>query len=256
MSTGDFDPIEEQPGRRRNSSTTLVVVGAVVLAALAGAVVALSGAVMKKDSAAATRTTDTVAAEQTVAPTAGSSPTTSSGVGTTTPTATPTGRTPTATPTAGSVTPARTSFLTEPWNEGLDFGLLTGVRVRSDGTVVLIVDRAQFLTGDAAVAYGRTHKLELEDDYFLVNTNPMVREFTLAPNAVMFGNQELTSNPNSGDPSHPQRLTAQLLVQRVNARLAEQRAAHITGPLAIKLWLQHSGGTDGPVVFFQEQWVP
>ena len=63
----------------------------------------------------------------------------------------------------------------------------TRLRLRQDGharaagRTKLTFDRATLLTGAAAASAAKAHGQTVEDDYFIVNDNPLIRTFTVSP---------------------------------------------------------------------------
>jgi hypothetical protein len=56
----------------------------------------------------------------------------------------------------------------------------------------LTFDRATLLTGAAASSAAKAHGKTVEDDYFIVNDNPLIRTLPVSPSVVVVGSENLT----------------------------------------------------------------
>ena len=155
-----------------------------------------------------------------------------------------------------SARPQPAGYLRQPWRDQLDFGLLVDVRLEPRG-VVLVVDREQFLTGRAALDYAtENHQTPLRD-YVIVNANPRLREFTVLPDAALYGTVALAADTLLGSPDRPERLTPLSLGERASAWLAaDDQSPPPDRARGIPVWLRHVGGPDGPIGYLGELWVP
>jgi hypothetical protein len=95
-----------------------------------------------------------------------------------------------ASPTKKSASPSPT--VTPFTHPDPDFGYVTGVVA---GPVTkLTFDRATLLTGKAAAAAAKAHGQQVDDDYFIVNDNPLIRTFPLSPSVVVVGSSNLSGD--------------------------------------------------------------
>lgn len=232
-------------GSKRGPSGKVIagwVAGAVVAAVGVGAMIGVLRPSAPGDAAATTTpmaTTASTPASPTSTPTSDSP----------TPTPSPSHSSPSPSPSKSSPSPSPsntapiTTFVQDPGAAGLDFGIVTGIKRRTDGVIVLTVDRAQFLTGKAAKDYYAAHPGTEPMDYVIVNTNPATRQFTVAPDATLFG-MYLLSDHNT---VAPVKITMDQLYTRAKPLVPKQ-------PLLV--WMQHRGSANGPIGYLAEQFVP
>jgi hypothetical protein len=137
--------------------------------------------------------------------------------------------------------PGPVPHIDRPWDAGLDFGFLTAARIDRQGRLVVTFDRAQMLSGKAYDDYVAKHGRP-ENDYVIVNASHRLRTFRVSGSATLYGNQIL--GPANG--------TRDRIVSpaRIVSRL---RASGVDG---VPVWLRHTDGPDGPVVYLAEQYLP
>jgi hypothetical protein len=80
-----------------------------------------------------------------------------------------------------------------------DFGYVTGLSTSGSVTKVSF-DRATLETGPAAASAAAAHGQTVEDDYFIVNDNKLIRTFALSPTVVVTGSINL-SGTSASQPS-------------------------------------------------------
>lgn len=93
----------------------------------------------------------------------------------------------TSSATTTSASPTATAFS----HPDPDFGYLKTVTTVA-GATKLTFDRATLLTGAAAASAAKAHGQTVEDDYFIVNDNPLIRTFPVSPSVVVVGSQNLS----------------------------------------------------------------
>jgi hypothetical protein len=169
---------------------------------------------------------------------------------TTTPSATDT---PT-TPATGSTSPSAGPSPTPPPNytpigenapteKDLDFGFLTKVSDQG-GVIAFRFDRAYFYTGEDAKKHNKG--VAPPDDYLIVNDNPTLRSFVLAPTASIVAVDALRNQPGAVG---REALTAAQFV-------ANGQRALGADPGPVPVWLRHTNGLSGPVTALAEQYLP
>jgi len=131
-------------------------------------------------------------------------------------------------------------FVQKPWAAGLDFGFVTAARIDTRGLVITF-DRAQMLSGKAYRDHVAKHGTP-ENDYVILNTSTKTRTFRVPATATMYGNQLLGAQ----DGLRNEVISPKRLVQRVRQY----------GDRGVPVWLQHDKGTNGPVVYLAEQYLP
>ncbi|MDX6204882.1 MAG: hypothetical protein QOF39_939 [Frankiales bacterium] len=102
---------------------------------------------------------------------------------------------PTRTSTAAPITSATQSHSASPTvtpfsHPDPDFGYVTGVST-SGSVTRLSFDRATRETGAAAASAAAAHGQTVQDDYFIVNDNKLIRTFELSPSVVVMGSGNL-----------------------------------------------------------------
>ncbi len=100
--------------------------------------------------------------------------------------------TPTPTTTSPSPTPSPTGSPT-PGVPTADFGYVTGM-VTVGPLTYITFDRATLYTGAAAESAAKAHGQQVEDDYFIVNDNKLIRRQPLAPDVVVTGSSNLSGD--------------------------------------------------------------
>jgi hypothetical protein len=148
---------------------------------------------------------------------------------------------PSASPTpAPNYTPIGTDAAAE---SGLDFGFLTKVSDQG-GVVAFRFDRAYFYTGEEAKKHNKG--VAPEDDYLIVNDNPTLRSFVVAPTASIVAVDALRNQPGAVGREN---LTATQFV-------ANSQRALGGSPGKVPVWLRHTNGLSGPVTALAEQYLP
>jgi hypothetical protein len=137
-----------------------------------------------------------------------------------------------------------TGFVDAPWNwEGMDFGLVTAVSAQGAGAVIT-VDRAQFLVGSDATSYYAEHP-ELEPlDYAVVNETTSSLQFLVTEDSLLYGQYLL----GDGNTVRTTRISMDQLLDRGGDVVSDGQQ--------ISVWLYHTSGEDGPVVYLAEQFIP
>jgi hypothetical protein len=137
-----------------------------------------------------------------------------------------------------------TGYVDAPWNwPGMDFGLIRDISAQGAGAVIT-VDRAQFLTGSDATMYYAEHP-ELEPlDYAVVNETSDSLQFLVTEDALLYGQYLL----GSGDTVRTARISMDQLLTRGQDVISTGQPIHV--------WLYHTSGQNGPVVYLAEQFVP
>jgi hypothetical protein len=168
----------------------------------------------------------------------------------TAPASIPTGsETPTAGPsenaTGFSPEATKTAEPAEPTGEtGKQFGYVKGTKVRQGPKprTYLVVDYAQFLTGDAAARAAKAAGQESPppNDYFIVNENPMLRSLPFAAGA------KIGVQPTSGS-TDLKAMSAEQFVAKLNA--AAETDVIRYNPYWI--WLK-----DGEITRMEQQYLP
>lgn len=157
-------------------------------------------------------------------------------------------------PPASSLAPADSPMSTPPQREpgpsasttpvtsrGTDFGFIRSWYAKQ-GTFYLRFDRAVLLTGKAADAASAAHggASPVENDYYIQNDNPRLRDLLVLDQATVIGSQQLTGSPAPKPSSLKQLLTFV--------------AAHDSAYLGPPFHLRYNG--QGQVVRIEEMYVP
>jgi hypothetical protein len=139
---------------------------------------------------------------------------------------------------------APTGFVSDPWSRGdMDFGLITAISPQGAGAVIT-VDRAEFLMGNDAASYYAEHP-ELEPlDYAVVNESTSTLQFLVTEDALLYSQYLL----GDGNTVRTSRISMDQFLDRGQDVVS-------TGQ-PINVWLYHTSGEDGPVVYLAEQFVP
>ena len=150
--------------------------------------------------------------------------------------------TSTSKPPSTTPSPTQSGYVQNPTAAaGYDFGLVHKVR-KVGGHYVITVDRAVWLTGTAATKYYDAHPTMERLDYAVSNANPLLRDFAIAGGAELYGSQLL--GPGNG------LQTASITPAQLSTRVAALPVG------TVLVWLRHVGGTNGPVTYLAEQYVP
>ncbi|MEJ2578949.1 MAG: hypothetical protein P8Z68_07600, partial [Kineosporiaceae bacterium] len=221
---------EEDPGR--SGPNRKIVIAALLVAVLA----AVGTGLFVSRSGSSGEVTTAPALTPSAATTSPAQPSTSTPAASTT---APTTKTSTTTKAK-----APTGYVSEPWDDtGMDFGIVSSVQPVGDGAVIT-VDRAEYLVGDDAAAYFAAHP-DLEPmDYVIANDRVENLDFRVEDDALLYGQYLL------GD-----RNTVKTTKLSMTQFLTRSQAATGDGqPLLV--WLYHTTGDDGPVVYLAEQFMP
>lgn len=103
----------------------------------------------------------------------------------------PTSAAPTTTKRAPTTSASPSPTVTPFTHPDPDFGYVTAVTT-SGSVVKLSFDRATLETGPAAASAAAAHGQTVEDDYYIVNDNPLIRTFELSPSVVVTGSSDLS----------------------------------------------------------------
>jgi hypothetical protein len=190
-------PTSPPPGYPpRNSGRGLVLAAAgAVLVIVAGVAYWLGG--RDGSSTPTAGTTSTASAQPSSTAPSASAPASVAATGAasasaTAPSAVTTSTAPTtskAATTSASPSPATTV----PSHPDPDFGYVTAIST-SGSVTKLSFDRATLLTGPAASSAATAHGQEIQDDYFIVNDNKLIRTFELSPSVVVIGSSNLSGD--------------------------------------------------------------
>jgi hypothetical protein len=109
------------------------------------------------------------------------------------------GGSPSAAPSAAPTVAQSTGRIKAPPASKLaetdEFGLVAGLSRR--GTrLEADIDRVDMLGGAEAEAAAAAAHADFSNDYFLVNDNPLLRHYRIAPDAVVWGSIGLTGRPD------------------------------------------------------------
>jgi hypothetical protein len=193
-------PTSPPPGYPPRGSNRAAVIAAAVVALVivAGLAYWLGGRNSDNTPVAGATSTASAAAASTVPSTAASAPPSatapasaaaSAGAATSAaPTTTKSSPTTSASPTL-SPSPTVTPF-THP---DPDFGYVTGLTTTGSVTK-LSFDRATLEHGAAAASAAAAHGQTVEDDYFIVNDNKLIRTFEVSPSVVVAGSSNLSGD--------------------------------------------------------------
>ncbi|MDX6230408.1 MAG: hypothetical protein QOI76_3798 [Frankiales bacterium] len=100
---------------------------------------------------------------------------------------------PTTTSSAATTSASPSPTTTVPSHPNPDFGYVTAVTT-SGSITKLSFDRATLLTGPAASSAATAHGEQIQDDYFIVNDNKLIRTFELSPSVVVTGSSNLSGD--------------------------------------------------------------
>jgi hypothetical protein len=152
-------------------------------AGAAMALLALAGCSSSGSDGAGTTTTKAEAATTTTAAgaTTTEAPTTTAGSGTTEAPTTA----PATTAVPGKETTADLAFLPEGVHYGYFKGIGTGT-IEGQEVSVLTFDKVEFLTGAAAEKAAKAHGDTVDNDYYIVNDNTMLRKLGVIPDSQVF----------------------------------------------------------------------
>lgn len=149
-----------------------------------------------------------------------------------------------AAPAPAKPAPAAPSTPTRPAHDGVlqETGYLTAAHIR-DGQLTITVDRVIFLTGDEATQ--ANGGVPPDNDHLIINDNPKLRTYVVAPDAALVGVTVLGGD-DSATSAEP--ITAQELVDRTRQEL------DLGGfPLVD---VSHRSATDATVTAVHERYVP
>lgn len=157
-------------------------------------------------------TTTTAATSTTATSTTSAAVTTTAAAGTTAATSTTGGPTTTVAGGKDGGTPAGLDVLPDGFYYGYFHGV-SGGTINGQSVQVLAFDEVQFFTGQAAVDQAHAHHAipasqdYVDDDYYLLNTNPRIRHLAIVPDA------QVTSLKSAGSaepvPSSPDEVATQ-----------------------------------------------
>lgn len=146
--------------------------------------------------------------------------------------------------TAEADAQAPTGFVDAPWDwDGMDFGQITAISAQGAGAVIT-VDRAEFLIGSDATSYYAEHP-ELEPlDYAVINESTSTLQFLVTEDALLYGQYLL----GDGNNVRTVRISMDQLLDRGQDVVSSGQP--------INVWLFHTSGEDGPVIYLAEQFIP
>lgn len=180
-------PPPYEPPNRRGRNIAILATAAVALVVIGGLGYWLGGRDTTPGAAPPSATTTPSAGPSTLPSTSVSAPASASASAASAPSATPGTTTTTASPTP------TVSVTTTPPHPDPDFGYVTGLTTVG-GVNKITFDRATIYSGAAAQSAAKAHGQTVEDDYFIVNDNPLIRTFELSPTVVVTGSTNLSND--------------------------------------------------------------